>query len=70
MELTLRGMMFFRCAAGFCPWPYFLCTTGVYINDLLQVLNNRWLLFSDDTKVYSSVANNNDICRTQQDIDN
>jgi len=47
--------------------PILLCHI---INDLPQVLNNPYLLFADDTKEYSSVVDDEDICRMQQDIDN
>ena len=42
----------------------------VYINDSPQVLTNHCLLFADDTKLYSCVIDDADICRMQQDIDN
>ena len=37
----------------------------VYINDLPQVLTNHCLLFADDTKLYSCVTDDADICRMQ-----
>ena len=42
-------------ATRFCPWSYFLCV----VYDLLQILNNYCVLVAYDTKIYSSVADNN-----------
>jgi len=66
-ELNLSGLMSFQVYhKGLSLFLFFV----LYINYLPQVLNSPCLLFTDDTKVYSSVVDDDDICRMQQDIDN